>query len=209
MKDLPESAKSQLEAIRAKLLECLAAGAKHQESASSHFMKYDDAVGGPMLDSDPEVEHPYQELLAMYEVLHDQAKAKGVELRDVETRFTRTRGAPWTYQTRWVTVDQYDAFLKAVKPTVEEIRATLRHLVQSKVSEWEFISFSHDEQRVLIRTEDGDRISFEPTPELTEQVARIAAIARDQGLQLTGGSWRVESSMEDAEGEIDSAIGVI
>ena len=209
MKTLPERANEQLDAIRTKLLDCLAAGAKEQQSARSHFMKYGESVGGPMLDSEPEVAHDYHDLLTMYEVLYDRAKADGVGLRDVATQFTRTPGAPWAYETRWLTVDQYDAFLESVQPTVEEIRTTLRGLVQSKASEWEFISFSHDQQRVLIHTEDGERIIFEPTPGLTRLVERIAAIAHAQGLKLTGGSWDVESDMEDTEGEIDSAFGVI
>lgn len=145
----------------------------------------------------------------MYISMFDSAKADGVELREIQTVFRRAPGGRWSYETRWVTVSEYERFLEAVRPTVEEMRTTLRDLVRTKASEWEAISFSELQQRVLIRTPGRNRITFAPTPELTKLVERIAAIARDDGLQFTGGTWTVKADFEDAEGEIDSAIGVI
>ena len=205
MTELPDSAKEHIDAIRSKLLECLKSGAAEQLIARSHYMKYGESEGGPLLDATPSIEHPYQQLLGMYQRLHAAAKHDGVDLRDVVTHFKRVKGGEWTCETRCVSVKEYEKFVESVQPIVEEVRVQLRSLVPGEP--WLFISFNG--KRVMFRLEDGSRHMLEPTEGLLALMGQFEEAAQEKGLQFTGGSWRINGDMEDAEGEIDSTVAVI
>ncbi len=210
-KQLPERARLSLDAIHRKLMACIRSHATTQNSARSHFMKYGDAIGGPMLESEPNIEHPYHELLEMYEAMFASAEEDGMELREVETRFERNGWSEWTHETRWVTVREYADLEKAAEPVVERIRRQLRQIATDTAAEWESISFETKQGvpfQVIVRSERG-KDELPPAAPLVSCVAEISAAARDLGLAFADGSWDVDSDMEDEEGEIDSTIAVI
>jgi len=205
--ELPEGAAKQLDEIRAKLLESLVAGAQDQIEASSEFMRYGVSEGGQVLQAKPAIEHPDHLITKMYSTMFDRAKQEGVELREMATSFRRIPGGPWTFETRWITVDQYAAFTELVRPIVEEMRITLRKMGRAERSDWTKASFNV--ARVIVLAQDRARITLEPSAELLNLVARIETTAQAQGLLFTGAAWRVARNMEDVEGAIESTIGVI
>ena len=205
--ELPEAAAKQLGDIRAKLLECLVAGVQDQTEARSEFKRYGVSEGGVVLHVQPAIQHPDFVIDRMYSSMFDQAKQEGVELRDIATSFRRTPGGAWRFETRWVTVDEYSAFTESVRPIVEEIRIALRDVGSALGADWYMVSFNV--RRIVVLSQDRARTSLEPSGELQKFVARIEAKAQRQGLEFTGAEWTVTSNMDDAEGEIESSIGVI
>lgn len=205
--ELPEGAQKQLDNIRAQLLECLVAGAQGQTEARSEFMRYGVSEGGLVLEAEPAIAHPDHAITKMYSTMFDQARHEGVELREIVTSFRRTLGGPWKFESRWITVDEYAAFTSSVSAIVEELRVALRSLGSAERPDWAKVSF--DLERVLVTSRDQTRITLDPSVELSKLVSRIEAAAQSQGLQFTGATWRVEKRMKDAEGEIESSIGVI
>lgn len=209
--ELPEYARKQLENIRAQLLECLATGAQAQTEARSEFMRYGASEGGLVLFVQPAIEHPDHAITKSYSMMFDQAKYAGVELREIATSFRRTPGGPWKHETRWITVDEYATFTKAVSPIVEDLRVALRAFASAQRSDWADVSYDVQAkgQRVLVICRDRTRLELEPSAELQKHAQRIENTAQAQGLEFIGAGWAVERTMEDQEGGIESSIRVI
>lgn len=209
--ELPEAARKQLDAIRAQLLECLAIGARDHLEARSEFMRYGASQGGAVLLARPAIDHPDHAITKSYSEMFARAKQEGVELREIATVFRRTPGAPWRFETRWITVDEFATFTKAVAPLVEELRVALRALGRAQRPDWADISYDveADGQRVLVMCRDHTRILLEPSAELQRLAGRVEATAQAQGLRFIGAGWTVERSMGDQTGEIESIIRVV
>ena len=209
--ELPQGAARQLDDIRAKLLECLAAGAPDHTEARSEFMRYGASEGGQVLCAEPGIAHPDHVITMMYSAMFDQAKQEGVKLREIATSFRRTPNGPWAFESRWVTVPEFNAFTKSVKPIVEELRVLLRAVGSAQRADWAHVSFEmeQDKERVLVLSRDRDRAVLEPSAELRKLAARVQATAEARDLQFIGAGWSVKSHWDDAEGEIESSIHVI
>jgi hypothetical protein len=205
--ELPAGAQKQLDDIQARLLECLVAGAQDHTDAHSEFMRYGISEGGEVLSAQPAIEHPDHVITRMYSAMFDRAKQEGVALREIATNFRRTPGAPWTFETRWITVDEFARFTESVRPIVEELRVALRRVGRAERQDWDVVSFNLE--RVLVMNRDRERTLLEPSVELRNFVARVEAVAQTQGLEYLGAAWRVESHMADVESGIDSSIHVI
>ncbi len=208
---LPPKAKAQFDQILSKLLACLAE-AKEQTVASSQFMDIDGSVGGQVLASAPPIAHPYQDIHKMYLAMFQQAKEEGLELREVNSQFKRQPDGQWTSTTNWVTRDEHASFVKAAAPVVEELRQSLRKTAAAAAQDWASISLTIELSkpgRVVVLHGKKQRIVAEPGPDLLDLVRKVEAAAAGQGLSFTGATWRVKDQMEDEEGEIDSAMGVI
>lgn len=209
---LPTKAQTQLDAINARLLECILAGAQAQTTVRSNFMNRGGSVGGQLLESSPTIAHPYNDLHNLYLKMFETAKSDGVELREIETRFRRTGSSAWSFESRWVTVPEFDAFVAAIAPLIEEIRVELRRLAASVSPEWSYISFHtkpEESDRIMVMLPERNRKDVELTEALAEAVHRVASAAQGMGRVFTGASWTVEAEMDDAPGEIDSAIGAL
>jgi hypothetical protein len=140
--ELPKGAAKQLDDIRAKLLECLVAGAQDQTEARSEFMRYGISEGGQVLSAQTAINHPDYVITRMYSAMFDQAKQAGVELREIATSFRRTPGGPWNFETRWITVDEFAAFTESVRPGVEELRILLRDVGSAQSTDWANVSLN-------------------------------------------------------------------
>lgn len=208
---LPPATQKQFDKIIEKLVESLQA-APELTSARSEFMNNDGSMGGQVLDSNPRVAHPQHEITELYMKLFAQAKKDGLDLRRIETVFDRKKaGAPWAHKTRWITADEFKAFVADIAPIVEEIRVALRQHAAAAASDWYSISFDPGPAtpRIIVMHGEKVRIVSEPTPALLALAGRVAKAATEKGLQFSGASWRVKDEMDDAEGEIDSSVVVI
>jgi hypothetical protein len=208
---LPPATQTKFDAVLAKLLECLR-GAREQTSARSEFMNYGSSMGGQVLVSAPPIEHSYQDVSQLYQAMFAQAKEEGLDLREFQLEFEREKAGSWGYKTRWITADEFKAFEKSATPLVEEIRVALRKTAAAAAADWYSVSYSVEatsKPKVIVLHGEKVRIVSEPTPELTQLAARVGQSAAAQGLAFTGASWRVKDEMDDAEGEIDSALRVI
>jgi hypothetical protein len=205
---LPQGAQAEFDKIIKKLLKCLEMGARKQLEARSEFVDYDGEQGGPMLEADPEIKHPYNELNAMYVKLFAKAKAQGLELREIVTTFKRRAGKEWTYDTRLVTAATYDDFVESVEAIVDDIRVALRRLADKAAKDWEEAELSGTTERPweLRIVRDDDDLIKEPPKELVNLVKKVEAKAKDSDLRFEGATWIVQRDMDDDEGEIESSI---
>jgi hypothetical protein len=206
---LPPGAQTEFDKIVSKLIGILETAREHT-SARSEFMDYDGSMGGQVLMSTPRIEHDSNELSTLYRGVFEQAKKEGVELREIETLFERrTQTVPWTHRTRWVEVGEFKAFTKKIAPLVDDIGASLRKLGAETAPDWYRVSFDPGPQTpgIIVLRGAKVRIVREPTPELMQHAARVIQVARDQGLEVIGASWRV--SNEDEDGDVRSAVRVL
>jgi hypothetical protein len=205
---LPPGAQDQLNRILEKLLGLLAT-AGEQTSARSEFMNYDGSMGGQVLETDPAIEHPYEEVSDLYVKMFERAKEERLELREIETLFERkTPAGPWTTRTRWLEVGEFKAFTKAIAPSVDALGATLRRLGAETASDWYKASFDPgpDNRRLLVLHGNRVRVVKEPTPELMEHASQISQAARAADLVVVGAGWSVSNDEED---EVDSTVRVL
>jgi hypothetical protein len=212
-RELPKAAQAILTKILARVVDCLATAPPKVTVARSGYMDYDGAMGGQVLDTDPPVDHPYAELAKLYDSCFKKAKVGGVPLREIQAEL-RKGSKGWQHQsTRWLSVSEYKAFVKAAAPLIEELRVALRVNAERLAKDWYTVSFSSGDAnkaaRLLVLHGDEKRIERKPPAELATIARRIGAVAESQGLSFTGGEWDVESEMDDAADEIESAMGVI
>jgi hypothetical protein len=204
---LPPRARAQFDKILQKLVGILDTSSD-LTNARSEFMDYDGSVGGQVLESEPQIEHPDHEITKSYITFFKQAKKEGCELRVIETLFSRVKkGRPWTHKTRIVLVSEYKAFRKKITPVAEEIGAALRKLGAEVAPDWYVASFDPAKGRYLVLHGDRVRVQKDPTPELLGLCARVNKAAQDDGLDVTGASWRV--STEEDEDDVDWIVAVM
>jgi hypothetical protein len=206
---LPPETKKQFDHIIEKLLAILEAAREHT-SARSEFMDYDGSMGGQVLESSPSIEHPQHEITELYMKMFGQAKKEGLDLREIETEFERKKaGGPWAHKTRWITKEEFKAFTEKIAPIVEEIRVALRKVAAATAPDWYRASFNTSPTKTRVLVLHGDKVkkNSEPTPELMQLAKRIAEVAASQGLVSSSASFGVDDEMDDAEGDIDSAVG--
>ncbi len=209
MKDhlLPPGTQAQYDQILAKLLSILETASEHTK-ARSEFMNYDGSTGGQVLDSNPPIEHPYQELADAYLGILEQAKQEGLELREMETLFERASvDRPWTHRMRFLSVGEFEAFTEKVSPAAEEIGAILRKVGADTAPDWYNASFNPgpEEPRCIVLHGQRVRVVKEPTPELNEVAARVRQAASEEGLELIAADWEVSS---DDEEEVEWVVRV-
>ncbi len=207
--ELPPATQTKFDLVLAKLLESLRGAPEHLK-ASSEFVSAEGTMGGQVLAAQPQIEHPYQELHALYVAMFAQAKEDGLELREFQVEFERKHpGGDWKYKSRFITVDEFKAIEESAKPTNEEIRVALRKIADGTAVDWRTCVFDwnfNKKKQVLVLHGAKVRAITTPTPELARLVADVEQAAQLQGLVLTGASWRVTSQMEDAEGEVEATL---
>jgi hypothetical protein len=211
-RQFPEVAKAHLDQIVERILRLLAAGPHELATARSEFMDFDGAIGGQVLESNPEVDYSYNELADLYGEMFEKAASKDVPLRQVEIKFTKDPSRKWRSAAQWITVAEYTKFREAIFDVVEELRRALRAFAADVTTAWTEVSFDALLERpasVIVFFGEEGRTDVLPTRQLLDLVARISAIAVEQGLLFTGAQWDVTSDADDAPGEIESAIGVI
>lgn len=209
---LPPATQARFDEVLKKLLSLLGTAREHT-SARSEFMNYDGSMGGQVLASTPPIEHPYKDLSALYVGLFEQAKQEKLLLRKIETLFERAHsGAPWTHRTRWIETGEFKAFVKKSEPISAEIGATLRKHGAATAPDWRSATFDFGPgtPRLLVLHGKKIRDVQEPTPELLQQAQRVVNAAREDGLELTGASWRVENDGEDDDAsDVDAMVAVM
>lgn len=208
---LPVSVQVQFDAVLKRLLGLLD-GAREQTSARSVFMNYDGSMGGQVLTSSPPIEHPYKELSDLYVELFERAKQENLELREIETRFERAKASvPWTHRTRWLEVGKFKTFTTKTQPISQEIGQSLRRLGSATAPDWRSASFDFGSEKARTLVLHGQKVRAvqEPTPELMQQAQRVAEAAREEGLELTGASWRVRADDEDDASDVDATVAVM
>lgn len=211
-RQFPEVAKPRLDQIVGRIQTLLAAGPPELVSARSEFMDFDGATGGQVLESKPEVDYSYNELADLYGEMFEKAASEDVPLRQVEVEFIKDPSRKWRSAAQWITVAEYGKFKESIVDIVEELRRALRAFAASVTSAWTEVSFDALLERpasVAVFFGEEGRTDAPPPRQLLDLVARISAVAVEQGLVFTGAQWDVRSDMDDAPGEIESAIGVI
>jgi hypothetical protein len=210
--ELPPATQTKFDAVLAKLLESLRASPEHL-SARSEFVSAEGTMGGQVLSGQPQIEHPYPEIHALYAAMFEQAKNDGLELREFQIEFERKHaGGDWTYKSRFITVGEFKAIEESTKPTSEAIRVALRKIADGTAADWRSCVFDwnfNKRTQVLVLHGAKVRAITSPTPELAKLAGSIDQAAQSQGLVMLGGSWRVTSQMDDTEDEVEATLKVI